>query len=89
VEVLHVGFYQYRALKDGRIDGRHVRQVLATASEAVFGALLLTEPPPGVVRAQHKFAQRRLRHLNTWEPTRAEMVKLRDLVNHKAGRALM
>jgi hypothetical protein len=42
-----------------------------------------------VVGAEHKFAQRRLDHLSRWTPTRAEVVKLRELVNRKAGRAIM
>src|SRR3990170_6807563 len=88
-DVLHVGFFQYRALKNGRLDRRHFREVMAAAPEAAFGALQLTKPPPGVVGAEHRFAKRRLEHLSTWKPTRDELSKLRGLVNQKAGRGIM
>jgi hypothetical protein len=89
VEVLRVGFFQYRALKDGRLDRGHFRQIMATVSEAAFGWLQLSKPPAGVVGAEHRFAKRRLERLSTWKPTRDELSKLRSLVNHKAGREIM
>jgi hypothetical protein len=89
VEVLRVGFFQHRALKNSTLDHRHFREVMATVPEAAFGWLQLDESPPGVVAAEHKFAKRRLEHLSTWKPTRDELSKLRDLVNHKAGREIM
>ena len=89
VEVLRVGFFQHRALKNGRLDRRHFREVMAAVPEAAFGWLRLDKPPPGVVAAEHKFAKRRLERLSTWKPTRDELSKLRDLVNHKAGREIM
>jgi hypothetical protein len=89
VEVLHAGFFQHRALKNGTLDRRHFREVRATVPEAVFGWLQLDKPPPGVVAAEHKFARRRLEHLSTWKPTQDDLSKLRDLVNQKAGRELM
>jgi hypothetical protein len=89
VEVLHVGFFQYRALKNGRLDRRHFREIMATVLEAAFGWLQLDAPQPGVVAAEHKFAKRRLEHLSTWKPTSEELSMLRDLVNHKAGREIM
>jgi hypothetical protein len=89
VEVLRVGFFQYRALKNGTLDRRHFRQVMATVPEAAFGWLRLDELPPGVVAAEHKFAKRRLERLSTWRPAQDELSKLRDLVNHKAGREIM
>ena len=58
-------------------------------ASAAIGRLPFPKPPPGVVGAEHKFAQRRLDHLSLWKPTRAEVVKLRDLVNRKAGREIM
>jgi hypothetical protein len=89
VEVLRVGFFQHRALKNSSLDHRYFREVMATVPEAAFGWLQLDESPPGVVAAEHKFAKRRLDHLSTWKPTRDELSKLRDLVNHKAGREIM
>jgi hypothetical protein len=89
VEVLRVGFFQYRALKDGRINRRHFREIMAAVPVAAFGWLQLTKPPPGVVDAEHKFAKRRLEHMSTWKPTHAELSKLRSLVNRKAGREIM
>jgi hypothetical protein len=89
IEVLRVGFFQYRALDDGRIDPEHSREVMATVHEAAFGWLQLTKPPPGVVDAECKFAKRRLQHMSTWKPTQGELSKLRSLVNRKAGREIM
>ncbi|MBI5536043.1 MAG: hypothetical protein HY898_25205 [Deltaproteobacteria bacterium] len=89
VEVLQVGFYQYRALKNGKLDRKHFSAIMAAAPEAALGALRITEPPPGVVAAEHRFAKRRLEHLGTWKPTQDDLAKLRELVNHKAGRKIM
>ena len=49
----------------------------------------MTNEPPGVVVPEHEFARRRLQRLSTWMPTQDELAKLRDLVNIKAGRAIM
>jgi len=87
--VLHVGFFQYRALKNGRLDRKHFREIMAAVPEAAFGWLQLIKPPAGVVGAEHRFAKRRLEHLSTWKPTRDELLKLRGLVNQKAGRGIM
>ena len=88
-EVLRVGFFQYRALKDGRLDRRHFRKVMEAVPEAAFGWLQVDTPPPGVVAAEHRFAKRRLEHLSTWKPVREDLATLRDLVNQKAGREIM
>jgi len=89
VDVLRVSFFQYRALKDGRLDRGYFREIMAAVPEAAFGWLQLSKPPTGVVGAEHKFAKRRLEQLNTWKPTPDELSKLRSLVNHKAGREIM
>jgi len=89
VEVLRVGFYQYRALKNGKLDRKHFGAIMAAAPEAALGALQIDQPPPGVVAAEHRFAKRRLEHLSTWKPTKDDLAMLRDLVNHKAGREIM
>ena len=89
VEVLRVGFFQYRALKNGKLNRRHFREIMAALPEVAFGWLQLSKPPPGVVCAEHRFAKRRLDQLNTWKPTQDELSKLRGLVNHKAGREIM
>ncbi len=83
------GFFQYRALKNGKLDRRHFREIMAAAPEAAFGWLQLTKPPPGVVGAEHRFAKRRLEHLSTWKPRQDELSKLRGLVNSKAGREIV
>ena len=88
IEVVHVGFFQYRALPDGTLDREHFHEIMVTAPEAAFGWLQLSKQPLGVVDAEHRFAQRRLDHLSRLKPTRAELVKLRELANHKAGREL-
>ncbi len=48
-EVLHVGFFQYRVLKNGRLHRKHFSEIMAAVPEAAFGWLQLTKPPPGVV----------------------------------------
>ena len=89
VEILRVGFFQYRALRNGRLNRRHFREIIAALPEAAFGWLQLSKPPPGVVSAEHRFAKRRLDQLNTWKPTQDDLSKLRGLVNRKAGREIM
>lgn len=89
VEVLRIGFYQHRVLKNGKLDRKHYNAVMATVGEAAFGGLLIGEPQPGVVAAEHRFAKRRLDHLSTWQPTEDEVAILRDAVNHKARREIM
>jgi hypothetical protein len=89
VEVLRVGFFQYRVLKDGRLDREHFHQIMAAVPEAAFGWLQISKPPVGVVDAEHRFARRRLAQLNTWKPTQDELSKLRRLVNRKASREIM
>lgn len=86
VEVLRVGFYH---LKNGKVDRKHLGAIMAAAPEAALGALRIDEPPPGVVAAEHRFAKRRLEHLGTWKPTEDDLAKLREMVNHKAGREIM
>jgi len=88
VEVLRVGFYQYRALKNGKVDRKHLVAIMAAAPEAALGALQIDEPPSGVVAAEHRFAKRRLEHLSMWKPTNDELAILRGLVNQKAGREI-
>jgi len=87
--VLDVACHQYRGLSDGTLDREHHREVMAAAGEAAFGALTLTKPPPGVVRAEHRFAKRRLEHMSQWEPTQAELERLRELVNTRAGQKIL
>jgi len=89
VEVLRVGYFQHRTRADGTLDREHHREVMAAAGESAFGHLPFPKPPPGVVGVEHKFAQRRLDHLSRWTPTPAEVVKLRELVNRRAGREIM
>jgi hypothetical protein len=89
VEILRIGFFQYRALRNGKLNRRHFREIMAALPEASFGWLQLSKPPPGVVSAEHRFAKRRLDQLNTWKPTQGDLAKLRSLVNRKAGREIM
>jgi len=89
VEVTRITFPQYRALEDGTLDREHHQEVMALTGEVAFGGLALLEPPPGVVKAEHRFAKRRLEHLSRWTPTAAERAALHDLVNRKAGHEVM
>jgi hypothetical protein len=89
VEVLRVGFFQYRALPDGSLDRKHFDEIMAVVPEAAFGSLRVSKAPLDVIEAEDKFAKRRLEHLSQWKPTKAEVGKLRDLVNRKAGREIM
>ena len=89
VEVLRVGFFQYRALPDGSLDRKHFDEIMAVVPEAAFGWLRVSKHPPGVSEAEDKFAKRRLEHLSQWKPTKAEVVKLGEVVNRKAGHVIM
>ena len=84
VDVLRIGFYQYRTLDDGTLDRNHFDEIMRTVPEAAFGWLQLSGPPPGVVDAEHRFAKRRLEHLSQWKPTDAERHQLAELVNRRA-----
>jgi hypothetical protein len=88
-KVLSVGFFQHRALEDGRIDRDHYDEILRTVPGAAFGSLQLEKPPTGLVHAEQRFAQRRLEHLSQWKPTEAELHLLRDLVNRRAAHELL
>ena len=61
----------------------------ATAGITAFGGISLSDTPPGVIKAEHRFAQRRLEHMQNWEPTEADIKALRELVNHRAKAGLM
>ena len=89
VEVLRIGFYQHRVLKNGKLDRKHFKAVMATVGEAAFGGLRIEGSQPGVIAAEHRFAKRRLDHLSTWKPSEGDLAKLRELVNHKADREIM
>ena len=84
-----VGYFQARTSPDGTLDQEYYMKILDAAGAVAYGNLKLHKPPPGVIDAAQKFAQRRLEHLSRWTPTRADLEKLRELVNHKAGRAIM
>lgn len=84
-DVVQVGFYQDRAMKNGKLDRKHHREVMAVIPEVAFGGLQPSEPAPGVIEAGARFAKRRLEHLSNWKPTADEHAKLRALVNEKAG----
>ncbi len=88
IEVVRVGFYQHRALKNGTLDREHFQKLMAIGSEAATGGILASRTL-GVVDAGHRFAKRRLDHMQNWKPTKAEHAKLRELVNAKAGREIM
>ena len=89
VEILRIGFFQYCALRNGKLNRRHFREIMAALPEVALGGLRLSKPPPGIVSAEHRFAKRRLDQLSTWKPTQDDLSKLRSLVNRKAGREIM
>jgi len=89
VEVLRVAHFQCRARTDGTLDRQKYMELMATAGEAASGGVVTSTSPPGVVRAEHRFAQRRLDHLSRWKPTKAEVEVLRELVNRRAGHDLL
>jgi len=89
VEVVRLSHFQYRVNADGTLDRRQYMEMMATAGEAAFGGSSFKNAPPGVVNAEHRFAQRRLDHLSRWTPTKDEVEILRGLVNRRAGRELL
>lgn len=62
IEVARVGYFQHRVRSDGKLDRERYMQVMAAVGEASFGHLPFGDAPPGVVGAEHLFAQRRLHH---------------------------
>jgi len=89
VEGVRVAYFQSRASADGTLDRQEYMELIAAAGEAAFGAYALSKPPPGVVNAEHRFAQRRLDHLSRWNPMKAEVEILREFVNRRAGHDLL
>jgi hypothetical protein len=69
-KVLSVGFFQWRALEDGRLDSDHYDEIIRTVPGATFGWLQLEKPPVGVVEAEHRFAKRRLGRSAPGDPLR-------------------
>ena len=88
-EVLHVDYLQYHALHDGTLDLEHLREIMAVGGAAAAGGLGLSDRLEGVIRAEHRFARRRLEQLSRWRPTPDELADLRELVNARAGRAIL
>ena len=86
VEVLRVGFFQHRVLEDGTLDRDHFDEIVRTMPDAALGGLLIANPMPGLIDAEHRFARRRLKHLSQWTPTQAEIRLLRELVIRRVGR---
>ena len=82
------GFHQARVKHDGLLDKAHFQEIMALAGEATSGGFSL-EPDHGVVRAEHRFAQRRLGHLSHWKPTDQEVKALQALVNARAKREIL
>ena len=89
VGVVRLSYFQYHARADGTLDRRSYMEMMATAGEAAFGGSSLKKAPPGVVNAEHRFAQRRLDHLSRWTPTKDEVEILRGIVNRRARRELL
>ena len=79
VEVLQLGFFQYRTLEDGTIDQEYRMELMRNAGMVVGGRLAVEETPAGVIQADHRFAERRLEHMQNWEPTDADLAALREL----------
>jgi hypothetical protein len=88
-DVLSVGYFQFRALKNGTMDQKHFRDILTLAPEAAFGTLGSPQRPKEVVSAEHRFAKRRLEHLSHWKPTRGDQVALREAINRRARAQLL
>lgn len=89
VEVVRLSYFQCRAQADGTLDRQHYMAMTATALEAASRGIISPQPTPGVVDAEHRFAQRRFDHLSRWAPSKAEEELLRVLVNRKARRELL
>jgi hypothetical protein len=89
VEVVSVGAFQSRTLADGRLDREHLDDIHRLVGETMSAGILPRDRVPGVIDAGGRFAKRRLDHLNTWQPSEAELALLRQLVNKKAGRQIM
>jgi hypothetical protein len=88
-KVVSARFYRMRTLEDGHVDPDHPFEVMAAAGGAVSGVFAAVYPTPGVVDAEHRFAERRLHNLSRWEPDEVGLSILRELVNRRAMRSLL
>jgi hypothetical protein len=88
VGLVSVDFFKARAMEDGYADASHFFDVMVAAGGVMEGNLAPRERIPGVVSAEHRFAQRRLDNLSRWEPEEPDLRALRELVNRR-GRAVL
>lgn len=89
VGLVSVEFFKARALEDGHVDPNHHFDVMVAAGGVMEGNLAPRESIPGVVSAEHRFAQRRLDNLSRWEPEEPDFRALRELVNRRAKAVLL
>jgi len=87
-KLISVRFFRMRTLADGHVDPEHAFEIMAAAGGVMSGAVASVEPLPGVVNAEHRFAERRLRNLSRWEPAKADTSALHELVNRRAKATL-
>ena len=89
VELVSVGFFRTGVLADGHVDPEHEYEVMAAVGDMMSGAIGRVERTPGVVNAEHRFAERRLYNLSRWEPEKTDSTVLRGLVNRRAKAVLL
>jgi len=83
VEIRHLDYLRVKVTSDGRIDmaerDRQLRRVSEMTAEAIFKAME-TGKDKGVIRAADVFLQRQHRHEALWQPTRAQLAEIKQLV---------
>ncbi len=84
VGLVRVGFFKHRATADGALDREHFSEVMSTVIASGDRPISHHDVPEGLVEAGHRFAQRRLQHLNRWTPSANERARLGELVNARA-----
>jgi hypothetical protein len=88
VEVVRLACLRSRVAADSTIDQAHRRDELALWSTVLFSGQPPQQPVEGMIDAEPRFAQRRLGHAHSWQPTEADLAALRTLVNRKARRPI-
>ena len=84
IEVERVNFSKARVNAAGFHDEKMKLEEMAVALNSIW-PIERTNAAAGVVEAENRFAQRRLR----WKPTAADLRALHDIVNRRAGRQVM
>lgn len=86
--VARVWFSKIRVQANGTIDPNHRPEVIKLAEEET-SLQSGGEGGGAVIKANHRFAQRRLSNLAEWRPEQSDVDALRLVINAKAGKQML